>query len=290
MLRGFSSCRIRPRKHFCRSFSKMKRINTVKEKWAAGQTTYGGWLSIPSSFSAELMARQGFDWICVDLQHGLIDYQVALSMITAINTTPCIPFVRVPWNEPGIIGKMLDAGALGVIIPMVNSVEEAKQAVQYCRYYPEGSRSYGPIRAGLVYGLDYYKQANKDVACIPMIETGRAVESIDQILSVPGIDAVYVGPADLSITLGLYPRMDQPDKIFEEALAKVVKSCQKHNVVPGIHGNAQTAEKHHKNGFKMIALIIDAVGLARAAQEDLNIVRAFSSTTSSSGDSKPVYG
>ncbi|WP_343393130.1 aldolase/citrate lyase family protein [Candidatus Amarobacter glycogenicus] len=123
------------------------RINTVKEKWDRGDVTFGAWLSIPSSFSAEVMAHQGFDWVCIDMQHGVIDYQVALTMLQAIGATETIPIVRVPWNEPGIIGKVLDAGAMGVIIPMVNSVEEAKQAVAACRYFPQGSRSFGPTRA-----------------------------------------------------------------------------------------------------------------------------------------------
>src|SRR5437773_105781 len=128
------------------------RTNTVKEKWAQGEVTYGGWLSVPSSFSAEVMAHQGFDWVNIDMQHGVIDYQVALTMLQAISTTPTIPFVRVPWNEFGIIGKVLDAGAMGVIIPMVNSVEEAKAAVAACRYFPYGSRSFGPARAAYYAG------------------------------------------------------------------------------------------------------------------------------------------
>src|SRR5947209_2450933 len=171
------------------------RSNTAKAKWAQGDVTLGGWLSIPSSFSAEVMAHQGLDWVCVDMQHGVIDYQVALTMLQAIGSTETIPFVRVPWNEFGIIGKVLDAGALGVIIPMVNSVEEAKAAVAACRYFPLGSRSFGPTRAGYYAGSDYYRGANTEVACIPMIETRQAVERLDEILAVPGIDAVYVGPA-----------------------------------------------------------------------------------------------
>jgi 4-hydroxy-2-oxoheptanedioate aldolase len=155
------------------------------------------------------MAHQGYDWICIDMQHGVVDYQVAVTMLQAIGATATIPFVRVPWNEQGIIGKVLDAGALGVIIPMVNSVEEAKAAVASCRYYPLGSRSYGPTRAAYYAGAGYYPEANEQVACVPMIETKQAVERLDDILSVPGIDAVYVGPADLSITLGQQPRMDK---------------------------------------------------------------------------------
>src|SRR3990172_10310953 len=136
------------------------RENTVKTAWGAGGVTYGAWLGIPSSFSAEVVAHQGFDYITVDMQHGLIDYQMAVTMLQAISTTASMPFVRVPWNEPGIIGKMLDAGAYGVVIPMVNSRAEAEAAVGACRYAPKGYRSFGPIRASYYGGSDYATEAN----------------------------------------------------------------------------------------------------------------------------------
>jgi 4-hydroxy-2-oxoheptanedioate aldolase len=135
------------------------RENTAKSAWKEGRVTHGAWLSVPSSVTAEVMAHQGFDWLCIDMQHGLIDYPAALTMLQAINSTQTPPFVRVPWNEPGIIGKMLDAGALGVIIPMVNSVEEARAAVSACRYFPDGARSFGPTRLGYAYGTDYFANA-----------------------------------------------------------------------------------------------------------------------------------
>ena len=158
------------------------------------------------------------------MQHGVIDYQVAVTMLLALSTGDCTPIVRVPWNEPGIIGKMLDAGAMGIIIPMVNSVDEARAAVAACRYAPVGARSYGPTRAAIYAGADYFAHANEQVACIPMIETKRALDDLDAILAVPGIDAVYVGPADLSITLGLPPRMDNGGA-FEEARLTIAEAC-----------------------------------------------------------------
>jgi 4-hydroxy-2-oxoheptanedioate aldolase len=248
------------------------RENTAKAKWAAGQTTYGAWLSVPSSFSAEVMAHQGFDWVCIDMQHGVVDYQVALTMLQAIGTTQTIPFVRVPWNEFGIIGKVLDAGAMGIIIPMVNSVAEAEAAVAACRYFPDGSRSFGPTRAAFYAGTDYYSGANREVACIPMIETRRAVEGIDEILSVPGIDAVYVGPADLSITLGLPPRMDNGGE-FEEARLRIAEACRRHGVAPGIHANASLAAKHTAAGYQMITISSDVGSLAAGAVRDLREAR-----------------
>jgi len=259
------------------------RTNTVKEKWASGEVTYGGWLSVPSSFSAEVMAHQGFDWLCIDMQHGVVDYQVAVTMLQAIGSTETIPIVRVPWNEPGIIGKMLDAGALGVIIPMVNSVEEAKAAVAACRYYPDGARSYGPTRAAYFAGADYFANANREIACIPMIETKQAVERLDDILAEPGIDAVYVGPADLSITLGLPPGMNNGGA-FEEARVLIAKKCAEHGVTPGIHANAGLAAKHAETGYRMITISGDAVALAAGAAADLRAVRE------TGGASKAVYG
>jgi 4-hydroxy-2-oxoheptanedioate aldolase len=248
------------------------RENTVKTKWNNGEPAFGGWLSIPSSVTAEVMAHQGFDWLCIDMQHGLIDYQVALTMLQAISQTPTIPFVRVPWNEFGIIGKMLDAGAYGVIIPMVNSVEEAKQAVAACKYFPLGMRSFGPARAATYAGADYFSGANDTVCCIPMIETKQAVDRIDEILAVPGIDAVYVGPADLSITYGLPPRMDN-DGVFPDALAKVVASCRAHGVTPGIHSTSALAAKRVAGGFRMITVGTDSGGVAAQAQRDLKTAR-----------------
>ena len=259
------------------------RQNTVKAKWAAGETTFGAWLSVPSSFSAEVMAHQGFDWVCIDMQHGIADYQVAVTMLQAIGTTETIPFVRVPWNEPGIIGRMLDAGALGVIIPMVNSVEEAQAAVAACRYFPAGARSFGPTRAAYYAGSDYFGDANNQVACIPMIETKQAVDRLDEILSVPGIDAVYVGPADLSITLGLPPGMDNGGA-FEEARVKIANACARHGVAAGIHANASLAAKHAAAGYRMITVSGDLAAMTAGAARDLKSVRE-----SAPASGKPVY-
>lgn len=249
------------------------RENTTKAAWRAGRVTYGGWLQIPSAFSAEVMAHQGFDWLCIDMQHGAIDYQVAVTMLQAISTTDTVPFVRVPWNEFGIIGKMLDAGALGIIVPMVNTPEEARAAVAACRYHPDGARSFGPVRAAYYAGADYFAGANEQIACIPMIETKGAVARLDEILSVPGIDAVYVGPADLSITLGQQPRMDN-EGAFEEARRAIAAACARHGVTAGIHASAALAPKHVAAGYRMITIASDVGGMARSAAEDLRSVRA----------------
>ncbi|MBI1885126.1 MAG: 2,4-dihydroxyhept-2-ene-1,7-dioic acid aldolase [Chloroflexi bacterium] len=249
------------------------RENRLKRLWQEGQPALGGWLTIPSSFSAEVMAHQGFDWLCIDMQHGLIDYECALQMLQAISTTPAVPVVRVPWNEPGIIMKALDAGAYGVIVPMVNSAAEAQAAVSACRYPPQGARSFGPMRAAYYAGSDYVPRANDEVCCIPMVETTAALERLDEIVSTPGIDAVYVGPSDLSMSLGLPPGSDQEAPAFNEALERIVEACRRHRVVPGIAGNAAVAPRRIEQGFLMVEVFQDTRGLARGALQDLRKVR-----------------
>lgn len=234
----------------------------LKETWARGESTLGVWLSGESPASAEVAGTAGFDYVNIDMQHGLADFTGVVGMIRAMETSPATTTCRVPWNEQGIIGRVLDAGALGVIIPMVNTVEQARRAVAACRYAPDGARSFGPIRAGRVHGPDYHVTANDRVACIPMIETVEALSNLDEILDVPGIDAVYVGPADLSLTLGLEPRGDHDDARFDDALRSVVEACRHRGIVAGIHANPQIAAKRLEQGFRMVTATSDLTALA----------------------------
>ncbi len=187
------------------------RENTLRKIWSAGGTVVNAWLSIPSAFSAEVVAHQGYDSLTIDMQHGVVDYQTAVTMLQAISTTPVIPLARVPWNDPAILMKSLDAGVYGVICPMINTRAEAEALVRACKYPPRGYRSFGPVRASIYAGSDYVDHANDDLIVMPMIETAEALKNLDEILSVPGVDAVYVGPADLSLALGCRPRLDQTD-------------------------------------------------------------------------------
>jgi 4-hydroxy-2-oxoheptanedioate aldolase len=208
------------------------------------------------------------------MQHGVVDYQVAVTMLQAISTTETVPFVRVPWNEPGVIMKALDAGAYGVIIPIVNNAAEAEAAVRACRYPPRGIRSHGPIRAALYGGRDYIARGDAEVLCIVQVETKESVDNLDEILSVPGVDAAYIGPADLSLSLGLPPASDQDDTGFIDAIDRVLEECKRHNVVPGAHGgNVATARKRLDQGFLMVEICDDAGSLARSAAADLKTVR-----------------
>ncbi len=205
------------------------------------------------------------------MQHGLVDYADTVPMLQALTLGTATPLVRVPENQAGHIGKALDAGAMGVIVPMVNSRAECEAAVAAARYAPEGGRSFGPTRAMAVQGADYVERANTDIECIPMVETVSAVEAIDDIISVPGVNAIYVGPADLSISLGYDPRSNEPE--FLETLDRIVAACARHGVVPGIHSNTATAMDRLERGFRMVVITADLPALRTKLAEDLDLVR-----------------
>jgi 4-hydroxy-2-oxoheptanedioate aldolase len=247
-------------------------MTSLREKWAAGEETLGLWLSVPSFLTAEITGRQPVDYVCVDTQHGVIDYQTSASMIQAVELSGGTPVVRVPWNEQGIIGKSLDAGAHGVIVPMVNSKAEAEAVVRSARYAPDGSRSWGPVIASMRHG-EHRDWATDNIAVIPMIETADAIANLDEILSVPGVDAIYVGPADLSISLGLAPGNNDGDPVFDDALTTIVAACGRHGVVPGIHATGALTPKRREQGFRMITVTSDQVALRAAYASELAAAR-----------------
>jgi 4-hydroxy-2-oxoheptanedioate aldolase len=240
---------------------------------SADTVQLGAWATLPTSLSAEMLSRSGFDYVCVDMQHGMSDFTVTVALIQAIDLGVARPFVRVPHNEPSIIGRVLDAGALGVIVPLVNSADEAASAVDACLYPPEGSRSAGPTRVGLRDGPDYVANANARVSCIPMIETTDALAALDEILSVDAVDTVYVGPSDLSMSLGLGPGNHDGERAFDEALATVVKACRSHSVVPGIHATPDLARRRLEQGFTMVTVAPDFAVLTAAVKTALRGVR-----------------
>jgi len=247
---------------------------TLREHWRTGHSTLGAWLSIPSPASAEAIARSGVDYVCIDTQHGGIEYSDAVPMIQAILLGGSSPIVRVPWNEPGIIGKMLDAGAHGVIVPMVNSVAEAEAVARACRYAPDGARSFGPGLAAPRVDGSYVDWASDNVAVIPMIETTQAVAEIDDILAVDGIDAVYVGPADLSLTLGLSPGNNDDSASFTDALATIVAACQRAGVVAGIHATGALTPTRLASGFEMVTVTTDIVAMRLGLVAELSLARS----------------
>ena len=242
--------------------------NNVKQIWAAGKVAVNGWLAIPSGFSAEVMAQCGFDSLTVDIQHGVQDYMSMVQCFQAMQAHPVTPMVRVPWNEPGIIGKVLDGGAYGVICPMINTKQEAENFVSYCKYPPRGTRSNGPIRAGL-YGSSgtYQDTANAETLCIPMMETRTAVENMESILDVEGIAGIYVGPSDLGFSYGLVPKLDREEPEIMKIYEKLVKECGKRGIAPGIHCSGPVgATKAINMGFKLVTLLNDSGCLAIGAK------------------------
>jgi 4-hydroxy-2-oxoheptanedioate aldolase len=241
---------------------------SLRSKWAAGEETLGIWVSAPSFVNAEIAARQPVAYVCIDNQHGVNDYLSTAAMFQAVELAGNVPITRVPWNEPGIIGKMLDAGAHGVIVPMVNTREQAEAVVRAVRYAPDGSRSWGPMMASMRHP-DYKSWAADNVAAIPMIETVEALDNLDEILSVPGVDAIYVGPADLSLSLGLEPKPNHDDPLFVGALERIVAACRRHGVVPGIHASGPLTPQRREQGFRMITVSGDAVALAAGFGADL---------------------
>ena len=186
------------------------RKNKLKQLFKEGKAAINGWLQIPSSYSAEIMSHQGWDSLTIDMQHGVVDYLNAVEMLQAISTTDVVPIVRVNWNEPGQIMKILDAGAYGVICPMISNKEQAEKFVQACMYPPKGYRSFGPTRGFMYGGSDYVDHANDEILKIAMIETKEALEKLDEIMKTPGVDGIYIGPADLSFAIGQKPNFDNP--------------------------------------------------------------------------------
>jgi 4-hydroxy-2-oxoheptanedioate aldolase len=244
------------------------RENRIRSIWKAGGAVVNGWLAIPTGFSAETMAHQGWDSLTIDMQHGVMDYQAAVNMLTAISTTNTVPVVRVPWNEPGILMKMLDAGAYALICPMVNTREDAEKLVAATHYPPLGSRSMGPIRATLYGGNDYQPKANETIVVFAMIETRQALDNLDEILSVKGLDAVYIGPADLSLALGCNPTFDDVDKPVAEAIDMILAKAKEHGVVAGVHnGTPEGALKRIAKGFQFVTISSDARLMAAGAQQ-----------------------
>lgn len=240
----------------------------VAQIWASGKAVVNGWLAIPSGFSAEVMAQCGFDSVTVDMQHGVQDYQSMVQCFQAMQAHPVTPMVRVPWNEPGIIGKALDGGAMGVICPMINSKEEAERFVSACKYPPRGTRSNGPIRAAM-YGeaTSYQTTANAETLCIPMIETKTAIENLDSILDVPGIAGVYIGPSDLGFSYGLPPKLDRSEPEMLAIYDKIIKACDKRGIFPGIHtSGAADAARCLARGFKLTTLMNDSGMMATYAK------------------------
>ena len=231
------------------------RENKIRRIWAEGGNVVNGFLGIPSSMSAEVMAHAGWDSLCIDLQHGAIDYQVALSMLQAISTTDTVPLVRAPWNDPAIIGKLLDAGAYGVICPMVNTRAQCEAFVGACRYPPLGYRSFGPIRAALVAGAGYPEESNDELLTFAMIETAEGLQNLEAIVATPGLDGVYIGPSDLSLSHGGKPNQDSQEPFILGAFQQILDACKAAGRRAGVHTqSAAYSQQMIAMGFDLVTV------------------------------------
>ena len=256
--------------------------NKIIEKWQNREKSLGVWSNLPDIHVAETVSRAGFDWICFDLQHGLMDYSDLTRLLPAVTGVSITPVVRVAANQPDQIGKALDAGARGVIVPMINSAEDARRAVEACYYPPKGQRSCGPMRDAMVEGMAYLGTANDDIACLLMIETGEGLANLDAIASVPGVTGLFVGPMDLCYGLGLAPG-DFTDERFAQSLAAIKSACDNNGLAKGLFGySAASAAASLEQGFDFVSVGSDISflreGMARALAvvngEDPNAVSA----------------
>ncbi|MDD9717986.1 aldolase/citrate lyase family protein [Dinoroseobacter sp. PD6] len=229
------------------------RPNKLRALLAQDTPIVNAWLSIPSGYVAEGAGHQGFDSVTVDLQHGLIGFETAVSMLQAISATEAVPLVRSPSKAPEVIMHLLDAGAYGLICPMISTPEEAAAFVAACRYPPQGSRSFGPARGKLYGGPDYFEAANAEILAIPMIETAEAVDRIEAILAVPGVNMIYVGPNDLALDLGEGPGAERHPGATTDAIAHVLDRARAAGVATGIFcADGALSRQRLTEGFDLV--------------------------------------
>ena len=261
------------------------RINKLKQMFKKGEPIINGWLQIPSAFSAEVMAHQGWDSCTIDMQHGVIDYQNALNMLQAISTTEVTPLARVNWNEPGQIMKILDAGCYGIICPMVSNRKEAENFVQACLYPSKGYRSFGPVRGLLYGGSDYAKHSDNEILKLAMIETKEALEKLDEILDTPNLDGIYVGPADLSLSIGEEPGFDKPENTAAyKEITRILEAAKKRNLLAGIHnGTAEYAKKMIEKGFNLVTVGSDQRFMSSGAKTAIEKIKGTKKGPDSKG-------
>lgn len=241
------------------------RANTLRARHQAGQTIVNGWLSISSPYVAEIAAHQGYDSLTVDMQHGMIGFEGAMAMFQAISTTAAIPMARPSGNNPAEIMRLLDAGAYGIICPMISTAVDAARLVGACRYPPSGGRSFGPARGLLYGGADYFSRANAEILAFAMIETREALNNLDAILDTPGLDGIYVGPNDLAIELGCAPRNEHDDPAVMSAVARACDAATRRGLIAGIFcSDGPAAATRVREGFHLVTPGNDAA-LLRAA-------------------------
>ena len=247
------------------------RPNKMKQIWREGRFVTMGWLSVSHGFTAEVMARQGFDALVVDMQHGTTSMGDVLPMLQAVSQTDTVPVVRVPWNDPATIMKVLDFGAYGILVPLIDTAEDAAKAVAACRYPPVGMRSSGPVRAVHYGGADYVAKANDEIVVMAMIETKKGLANLDAICATPGLDAVYIGPSDLAFALGMNPRPDNPDPVHMATCDKIRDAAHKHGIKACMHCASGTfAAGAVKRGYDLVMLTSDLASMIAGVRRHLD--------------------
>ncbi len=256
--------------------------NKVLDIWKKGNAVINGWLSIPNSYTAESMSKIGWDTLTIDMQHGLHDYSTSLPMLQAMSNSSTLPLARVPWNEPGIIMKMLDAGTSGIIAPMINNREDCEKFVSYCYYPPFGNRSFGPMRAQLIHGSDYFKNANSQIISLAMIETKEAMDNLDEILSVKNLTGVYIGPSDMSIAYGLEPKFDVTEDPIYSNIKAIVKKAKEYNKIAGIHnGTTKYAKEMINLGYQFVTISSDSRAMITFSKGVVDVMKGVKKENSS---------
>lgn len=234
------------------------RHNPVKDKLKAGKPVYGTWISGIDLIAARVLARMGFDWLTIDMEHSPIDMHHAATMIATIADSGCVPLVRVPSGSHDHIKRALDAGAWGIVVPMVDSREQAISAVDAAKYPPEGNRSLGGSLHALSFATDpntYFRRANEEILVILQTESSLGIDHADEIYGLPGIDAIFVGPVDLRARLSDAEGNPATDESFELALESVIQAGRRHNVPTGMHVmNAEAALQRSSQGMQFIAI------------------------------------
>ena len=264
--------------------------NNIRRLWASGKPVLNGWLSIGNAFTAEILSQQGYDALTIDQQHGFLGHDALAPMLQAMKAAPVTPMVRVPWLSAGDIMKALDGGALGIICPMVNTVADAARLVSYMRYPPHGQRSFGPTRANFSAGRGYASEANDEILCLAMIETAEAMENLEAIVATPGLDGVYIGPADLTLGItngALAPGFDREEPQMLEAIHKIRQAASDAGIRACIHcGTPEYAARALGWGFNMSTLSNDVRLLA--SQADATVKKARALMNSESSDATPT--
>lgn len=226
--------------------------NLLKEKINAGKPAIGTFVGIGHPDVTESLSRIGFDWLLIDSEHAPLSVETMQTMLQAMNGTDCTPIIRPPWNDPVAIKRVLDIGAHGVLLPWINTGDDAKLAVEACRYPPMGLRGFGPRRAALI-DRQYVQTANTELLVIPQIETREAVENLDDILSLDGVDACYIGVFDLSLSYGLrFPDFENEE--YVGAFDKVLAAAAKYNKPAGMYCTSETVQWALKRGFTLVTV------------------------------------